>query len=59
MLNVSLDFPKGDRYSEASVNKIFDDNFGLIDLKGQSNGTPFRFFTLFHKDQVSIKLIII
>jgi hypothetical protein len=47
-------FPwSGDPNSAATIWQIKDDNYGLIEVKGGPLESPYRFFVLFHKDQVS------
>jgi hypothetical protein len=43
-----------DPYGKATVWQIKDANIGLINITGGTPQHPFRFFALFHIDQVNI-----
>jgi hypothetical protein len=45
-----------DPNSVASVWLVKDDNYGLIEVKGGLAESQYRFFVLFHKDQVGHRL---
>ncbi len=43
----------GDLTSAATIWQIKDDSYGLIEVKGDGPNHPYRFFCLFHKNQVN------
>ena len=43
-----------DPYGKATVWQIKDESFGLVEVKGGTVQDPFRFFALFHIDQVIV-----
>jgi hypothetical protein len=45
-----------DPNSQAIIWQVKDDNNGIIEVKGGPLDDAFRFFVLFHKDQVSLTI---